>query len=127
MTVPGLLPAARPGPARPAVQARSHSTAPCGVDRLPCLIMEPYEIDHCTGTGSSLAAGRPVGYSDGTEDATTVPSAAIATTAVTARSARTGPAIAGTSSVPSAATWTRPGWAGWPRSPSMVPAGTPPG
>ena len=36
------------------------------------------------GAGSSLAAARPGGYRDGAEDATTVPSAAIATTAVTA-------------------------------------------
>ena len=39
------------------------------------------------GAGSSLAAARPGGYRDGAEDATTVPSAAIATTAVTAWSA----------------------------------------
>jgi hypothetical protein len=34
-------------------------------------------------TGSSLAAARPDGYRDGAEDATTMPSAATATTAVT--------------------------------------------
>ena len=54
-------------------------------------------------TGSSLAAARPGGYRDGAEDATTVPSAAIATTAVTAWSLWIGPVIAGTTSVPSGA------------------------
>ena len=53
------------------------------------------------GAGSSLAAARPGGYRDGAEDATTVPSAATATTAVTAWSLWTGPVIAGTISVPS--------------------------
>ena len=79
------------------------------------------------GTGSSLAAALPGGYSDGAEDATTVPSAATATTAVTAWPPGTGPVIAGTASVPSGAGRARPGWAGWPGSPSTVPAGTPPG
>ncbi len=48
-------------------------------------------------------AGRPGGYKAGAEDATTVPSAAMATTAVTALAAGTGPVIAGTASVPSSA------------------------
>src|SRR6516165_11582518 len=79
------------------------------------------------GTGSSLATVRPGGYRDGAEDATTVPSAAIATTAVTAWSLWIGPVIAGTTSVPSGASRARPGCAGWPGTPSTVPAGTPPG
>src|SRR5260370_1473494 len=89
----------------------------------------PAAIAEVAGAGSSLAAARPGGYTDGAEDAATVPSAAIATTAVTAWSPWTGPVIAGTASVPepSGAGRARPGWAGWPTSPSTVPAGTPPG
>ena len=78
-------------------------------------------------TGSSLAAARPGGYRDGAEDATTVPSAAIATTAVTACFLGIGPVIAGTTSVPSGVGRAMPGCAGWPGSPSTVPAGTPRG
>ena len=89
--------------------------------------MAPTAIAWATGTGSSLAAARPGGYRDGAEDATTVPSAATATTAVTAWLLRIGPVIAGTTSVPSGAGRARPGCAGWPGSPSTVPAGTPPG
>ena len=85
-------------------------------------------IAEVAGAGSSLAAARPGGYRDGAEDATTVPSAAIATTAVTAWWLWIGPVIAGTTSVRRpgpAGPW--PGCAGWPGSPSTVPAGTPPG
>ena len=57
----------------------------------------------------------------------TVPPAETATTAVTAWPPWTGPVIAGTASVPSPAGRSAPGWAGWPGSPSTVPAGTPPG
>ena len=57
----------------------------------------------------------------------TVPSAAIATTAVTAWLPWIGPVIAGTSSVPSGADPARPGLRRLAGSPSTVPAGTPPG
>jgi hypothetical protein len=87
----------------------------------------PDEIAAIAWTGSSSAATRPGGYRDGAEDATTLPSAAIATTAVTAWWLRIGPVIAGTTSVPSGAGRARPGCAGWPGSPSTVPGGTPPG
>ncbi len=52
-----------------------------------------------------------------------MPSAAIATTAVTARWLWIGPVIAGTTSVPSGAGRAWPGRAGWWGSPSTVPAG----
>lgn len=78
-------------------------------------------------TGSSLAAARPGGYRPGTEDATIVPSVAIATTAVTPCFLGIGPVIAGNTRVPSRAGWTIPSFAGWPVSPSTVPAGTPRG
>ena len=52
------------------------------------------------GSASSLAAALPGGYLDGADDATTVPSAPTATTAVIAWSPWIGPVIAGTSSVP---------------------------
>src|ERR1700726_4125540 len=123
MTSPGAM----SGPARPAVQAKPQSTLPCGVGMLPCLMTRLAAMAVITGSGSSPAAARPGGYSDGAEDATTVPSAAIATTAVTAWSLWTGPVIAGTASVPSGADRARPGCAGWPGMPSTVPAGTPPG
>jgi len=87
----------------------------------------PAAMAEVAGAGSSLAAARPGGYRAGAEDATTVPSAAIATTAVTAWSLWIGPVIAGTASVPSGAGRARPGCAGWPGTPSTVPAGTPPG
>ena len=113
-------------PARPAGQTMK-STLPYGVDTLPPL-MGPPAFAGAAGAGSSLAAARPGGYRDGAEDATTVPSAAIATTAVTAWSLWTGPVIAGTTSVlPSGVGGAWPGCAGWPGSPSTVPAGTPPG
>src|SRR5271154_284560 len=132
MTVPRSPPAARPEPAPRGVQARSHKTLPRDVDRVPLLTIRPTAICEVTGTGNSLAAGRPGGYRAGAEDATTVPSAAMATTAVTAWPPGTGPVIAGTASVPSPACWTIPGWtpaglACWPRRPSTVPMGTPPG
>ncbi len=57
----------------------------------------------------------------------TVPSAAIATTAVTAWSLWIEPMIAGTTSVPSGVNRAKPGCAGWPGSPSTFPAGTPSG
>src|SRR5215470_14451814 len=97
---------------------------------LPHLVimwLGPAVIASVAGVGSSLAAACPGGYRDGAEDATTVPSAAIATTAVTAWSLRTGPVIAGMTSLPSGAVRAWPGCAGWPGSPSTVPAGTPPG
>src|SRR5262250_1198380 len=78
---------------------------------LPHLVimwLGPAVIAEVAGAGSSLAAARPGGYRDGAEDATTVPSAAIATTAVTARSLWIGPGIAGTTSVPSGASRARP-------------------
>src|SRR5260370_41081829 len=111
--------------ARPACQT-TWTTWPYGVGTLPPLSRLP-AIAEVAGAGSSLAAARPGGYRDGAEDATTVPSAAIATTAVTACWLLTGPVIAGTASVPSGAVRAWPGWAGWPGSPSMVPAGTPRG
>src|SRR6516165_3531558 len=110
-----------PAPARPA-GSTAQSTLPYGVDAGGTLLMPwvaPAAIAEVARAGSSLAAARPGGYRDGAEDATTVPSAAIATTAVTAWPLWIGPVIAGTASVPS--------WAGWPGSPSTVPAGTPPG
>src|SRR5260221_1714151 len=106
------------------------STLPYGVDTLPCLMnmwAGPAAIAAAAGAGSSLAAARPAGYRDGAEDARTVPSAAIATTAVTAWSLRIGPAIAGTTSVPSLARPAKPGSARWPGTPSTVLAGTAPG
>src|ERR1700733_1469763 len=114
------------------VQARSQRTVPCDVDRVPLLTSWPTAICEVTGTGSSLVAGRPGGYRAGADDATTVPSAAMATTAVTAWPLGTGPVIAGTASVPSSAGWTRTGWtpvglAAWPLWPSTVPAVTPAG
>jgi hypothetical protein len=112
-------------PARPGRQTIM-STLPYGVDTLPPL-MSPTAFAGAAGAGSSLAAPRPGGYRDGAEDATTVPSAAIATTAVTAWWPWIGPVIAGTTSVPSGVVGARPGCAGWPGSPSTVPGGTPPG
>src|SRR6478735_2805944 len=102
------------------------TTLPYGVGTLPPLSMPP-AIAEVAWSGSSLAAARPGGYRDGAEDATTVPSAAIATTAVTAWSLGIGPVIAGTTSVPSWARLASPGSAGWPGTPSTVRAGTPPG
>src|SRR6478735_4452133 len=95
------------------------TTLPYGVGTLPPLSMPP-AIAEVAWTGSSLAAARPGGYRDGAEDATTVPSAAIATTAVTAWWVWIGPVIAGTVSVPSGAVRSRPGCAGRPGSPSTV-------
>src|ERR1022692_4532821 len=112
-------------PARPARQTQN-STLPYGVDTLPPLV-EPTAFAGAAGAGSSLAAARPGGYRDGAEDATTVPSAATATTAVTAWWLWIGPVIAGMTSVPSGAGRARPGCTAWPGSPSTVPAGTPPG
>src|SRR6266481_2015759 len=112
-------------PARPARQT-IWTTLPYGVGTLPPLSMPP-AIAVVAWTGSSLAAARPGGYRDGAEDASTVPSAAIATTALTAWPLWTGPGIAGTASVPCGAGWARPSFAGTPGSPSTVPAGTPPG
>src|SRR2546430_11613116 len=71
-------------PAPPAGQT-IQSTLPYGVGTLPCLMIMwvgPAAIAAIAGAGSSLAA-RPRGYRDGAEDATTVPSAAVATTAGT--------------------------------------------
>src|SRR6476646_7088358 len=101
-------------PARPA-DSTVHSTLPYGVDTPPGLMIMwagPAAIAEVAWTGSSLAAARPGGYRDGAEDATTVPSAAIATTAVTAWRLWIGPVIAGTASVPSGAIRARPGCAG---------------
>src|SRR5580692_918914 len=113
MTVPRSPSAARPEPAPRGVQARSHRTLPREVDRVPLLKIWPKASCEVTGTGSSLVAGRPGGYKAGAEDATTVPSAAMATTAVIAWSPGSGPVIAGTASVPSSAGWARAGAAGW--------------
>src|SRR5580704_3176871 len=113
-------------PARSGVQTHQ-STLPYGVDPLPpgLPMLWPAAI---AAAGSSLAAARPGGYRDGAEDATTVPSAATATTAVTAWWLWIGPVIAGTISVlPSGTARAWPGRVGWPGSPSTVPAGTPPG
>src|SRR5215467_8925494 len=112
-------------PAPPARQT-AWTTLPYGVGTLPPLSMLP-AIAEVAWTGSSLPAGCPGGYREGAEDATTVRSAAIATTAVIAWWLRTGPVIAGTASVPSRAVRARPGCADWLRSPSTVPAGTPRG
>jgi hypothetical protein len=116
-------------PARAVGPTIQKSTPPYGVGTLPPLKLRLLPgITVPAWTGSSLAAARPGGYRDGAEDATTVPSAAIATTAVTAWSLWIVPVIAGTSSVPSGAgLGTVPGRAGWPGTPSTVPAGTPPG
>src|SRR6266567_3760956 len=103
-------------PARPAGQKTIQSTLPYGVGTLPPL-MGPPAFAGAAGAGSSLAAARPAGYRDGAEDATTVPSAAIATTAVTAWWLWIGPVIAGMASVPSGAGRAWPGCAGWPGSP----------
>jgi hypothetical protein len=102
------------------------STLPYAVDTMPALPVCPSAIAQAAGAGSSLAAARPGGYRDGTEDATTVPSAATATTAVTAWSLCPGPVIAGTSSVPPWPGRAMPGWGGWPGSPSTIPVRTPP-
>src|SRR6516162_3521788 len=114
-------------PARPVGQT-AQSTLPYGVDAGGTLKSwaAPVLIADVAGAGSSLAAARPGGYRDGAEDATTVPSAAIATTAVTAWWLWIGPVIAGTASVPAKPSRARPGCAGWPGSPSTVPAGRPP-
>src|ERR1700686_3598199 len=109
-------------PARPARQT-IWTTLPYGVGTLPPLSMLP-AIAKVAWTGSSLAAARPGGYRDGAEDATTVPSAPTATTAVMAWSLWIGPVIAGTTSVPPGSVVAWPFCAGWP---STVPAGTPPG
>src|ERR1700691_6095299 len=80
------------------------TTLPYRVGTLPPLMQPGQQAPRFAGTawtGSSLAAARPGGYRDGAEEATTVPLAAIATTAVTAWSLRTGPVIDGTTSVPS--------------------------
>src|SRR5260221_5509172 len=114
------------GPAGSTVQ----STLPYGVDakqHLMIMWVAPASIAEIAGPGSSLAAAGRGGYRDGAEDATTVPSAAIATAAVTAWSLWTGPVIAGTASEPSAAGRARPGCARWPGTPSTVPAGVPRG
>src|ERR1035438_9648313 len=105
----------RPAPAAlpPPFAAESPSLAPAGQTHQATL---PYGVDPVpsppglgphglqrpaamAAAGSSLAAARPGGYRDGAEDATTVPSAAIATTAVTAWWLWSGPVIAGTVSV----------------------------
>ena len=113
--------------ARSAGPATQKSTLPYGVGGLPVLMCgRPSDIAAAAWTGSSLAAARPGGYRAGAEDATTVPSAATATTAVIPWLLLIGPVNAGTSSVPSGAELaTIPGRAGWPGSPSTVPAGTP--
>src|SRR5580658_5329645 len=113
-------------PEPPFVQATSQSTEPCDVATAPFFTAWPTAITFITATGSSLAAARPGGYTDGSEDAVTVPSAAITTTAVTACPPWSGPAASGTTRVmPSRLGRDRPGWAGWPGWPSTVPAGTP--
>src|SRR5258706_7687271 len=111
-------------PPRPSGPTIQKTTVPYGVGTPPPLTMWRTAIAWAAGAGSSLAAARPGGYRDGAEDATTVPSAAIATTAVTAWSLWIGPVIAGTASVPSGVGRARPGCVGWPGSPSTVPVGT---
>ena len=106
------------------------TTLPYGVGTLPPLTQPGQQASMFAGaawTGSSLAAARPGGYRDGAEDARTVPSAATATTAVSAWWLWTGPVIAGTTSVLPSVVGAWPGRADWPGSPSTVPAGTPPG
>src|SRR5258708_7507364 len=116
-------------PVRPARQT-IQSTLPYGVGyaagTLPRLRKPTFA--GAAGAGSSLAAAPPGGDRDGAGDARTLPSAATPTTAGTAWWLWIGPVIAGTTSVPSGAGQAaRPGRAGWPGSPSTVPAGTPPG
>src|SRR5215469_2459486 len=82
------------------------STLPYGVDPRPLPpgfspqrahpMRRPAAI---AAAGSSLAAARPGGYRDGAEDATIVPSGAIATTAMIACRLWIGPVIAGTVSM----------------------------
>ena len=108
------------------------STLPYGVDPVPpCLPMIPVAVPGRAAKtlwGISGAAARPGGYRDGAEEAMTVPSVAIARTAVTASSLWIGPVITGTTSaLPSEVTWALPGRTGWPRSPRTVPTGTPAG
>ena len=78
-------------------------------------------------TGSSLAAARPAGYRAGTDDATILPSAAIATIAVTPCFRGTARVITGNRNSPSRVGRIMPSFAGWPGSPSTVPAGIPRG
>ena len=123
-TNPDVLADALPVPARPASPTIQKTTWPYRVGTLPPLMNgRPPGIPVAAWTGSSLAAARPGGYRDGAEDATTVPSAAIATTAVTAWLLWIGPVIAGTTSVPSGADRAWPSCAA-PGSPSTVPAWT---
>src|SRR5215469_5419304 len=89
------------------------------------LIVAANGIDCAAGVGSSLAADRPGGYRDGAEDATIVPSAATATTAVTAWWLWIRPVISGTTRAPSDAGRATPGCDGWLGSPSTVPVDTP--
>src|SRR5260370_38925495 len=112
-------------PTRPA-GSTVKSTLPYGVDTVGPLMKWGAASAPIAGAGSSLAAARPGGYRGGAEDATTVPSGAIATTAVTAWGLWIEPVIAGTASVPSGARRARPGGAGCPGMPATAPRGPPP-
>src|SRR5258708_18390744 len=97
-------------PARPA-GSTVQSTLPYGVDakqHLMIMWVAPASIAEIAGAGSSLAAARPGGYRDGAEDATTEPSAAIATAAVAAWSPWTWPANPRTASQPAPPAPARP-------------------
>ena len=104
------------------------TTVPYRVPTLPPLTWTAEHVRR-TGLDREFAGGPPAGPDtvDGAEDASTVPSAAIATTAVTGWSLRTGPVIAGTISVPFGFVLASPGCTFRPKSPSTVPAGTPSG
>ena len=72
------------GPANP---ARAQLTGPCGVELLPTPpipLDRPAAITAVALAGSSSAAGRPDGYRDGAEEATTMPAPEMTMTAVTA-------------------------------------------
>src|ERR1700722_441755 len=103
----GALARGSPGPERPADQIHQ-VTLPHGVD--PALAGLPMlRAAAIAKAGSSPAAGRPVGYRDGSEDPATVPPAAAATTVVIAWWLWTGPVTAGTTSVPPGAALAWPG------------------
>src|SRR5262249_30850322 len=121
---PGALAVGLLMPARPVGQT-FQSTLPYGVGTLPPLTRTP-TLAGAAGEGSSLAAARPGGDRDGGGEGAARPLGAVRTPRGAARSLPIGPVIAGTINVPSGASRARPGCAGWPRTPSTVPAGTPP-
>src|SRR5262249_8973979 len=92
-------------PAR-SVDHTHQSTLPYGGDPLPLppgfSTQRAHPLPRPTAiaaAGSALAAARPGGYRAGADDATMVPSAEIATTAVIACRLRIGPMILGTVSM----------------------------